>query len=267
MNMLLPASSMVKITRFPLSRCLFVLQEIRARALARDVAEIAAQIGLAIPRVQDALDLDQRQRASRTSRFPVEARDVDELVDASVVGLDDYCESQMSLFRGEPRAGAAARVKRALLPEGVASIVRLPYADQHTRIDALLARAQAPDLLDDVALLPDMTAVLGRMRALNGHYGEILRDHEGRLTRQDVRARQDECHELLCSVACLVIGHFVTLPERHADRDYLLEPILRENEALRERRRRRRADGDASQDPDGVLPEPDDAGDPADFAS
>jgi hypothetical protein len=263
--MLLPASSLMKVTRFPLSRCLFVIEEIRARALARDVAEIAALTGLAIPRVEAALDLDQRQRALRTSRFPAEARETDELLDACITGFDGYCDSQMSLFRGEPRGAAAARVKRALLPDGVASIVRLPFVDQHKRIDVLLARAEAPDLLEDLALLPGTDVMLGRIRTLNGQYGDVLRDHENSLTRQDVRARHDECHELLCAVACLIIGHFAVLPERHADRDYLLEPILRENEALRERRRRRRADGDAGQDPDGA--DPDDLADPAELAS
>lgn len=258
--MLLPASSLMKINRFPLSRCLFVLQEIRDRALARDAIAVGALAAYAILRARNALDVDQRQRALRTTRFPPEARELDQLVDAAVTGLDSYCESQMSLFRGLERAAAAARLKRVLLPEGVASITQLPYADQHEQIEALLARAQAPDATADLATLPEMVVVLARVRELNGEYGVMLRKSEDMLTRQDVRARHDECQELLCAVAGLIVGHFAITPERHADRDYLLEPIVRENEALRERRRRRRADGDTDQEADDALPEPDDDG-------
>jgi hypothetical protein len=214
--------------------------------------------------VTEALDVDQRQRALRPSRFPPEARELDQLVDAAVNGLDNYCESQMGLFRGEDRAAAAARLRRALLPDGVAEITQLPYVEQHKQIDALLARAQAADAVADLAILPDMGAILARIGELNTQYGDVLRDTEATLTRQDVRARHLECQELLCALTCLIIGYFGALPERHADRDRLLEPIVRENDALRARRRRRRAGSNSGDDTsDDILPEPDDEVEPS----
>jgi hypothetical protein len=261
--MLLPASYLVKLNRFPLSRCLFVLEEIRDRALARNVTVVAALAAHAILRVLEALDLDQRQRALRTTRFPAHARELDLIVDAAILGLDSYCDSQIALFRGQERGAAAARLQRALLPEGVGRITQLPYADQHKQIDALLARAQAPEVVADLAILSEILLMLARVRELNEQYGAMLRESEDLLTRQDVRERHDECQELLCATAGLILGHFATAPGRNADRDYLLEPILRENEALRERRRRRRADGGADSDPDDSLPDPDDDDAPA----
>jgi hypothetical protein len=253
-------SALLRLNRFPLNRCLFVLQGIRDRALIRDAIAIGALTEYAIPRVRDALDLDQRQRALHTTRFPAEARELDQLVDAAMTSLDSYCESQMALFRGHERA--AARLERVLLPDGVARITHLPYADQHEQIEALLVRAQAADVIADLAVLSEMALMLARVRELNAEYGAMLRANEDTLTRQGVCARHDECQELLCAVAGLIIGHFALTPERHADRDFLLEPILRENEALRERRRRRRADGNTG-DTEDVLPEPDDDTGPA----
>jgi hypothetical protein len=177
----------------PLSRCLFVLEQVRDRAQALDMPVIVRLAEYAIGRLKEALDLDQRQRALRTSRFPPEARELDLLVDAAIDGLDSYCESQMSLYRGEERAVAAARLRRALLPGGVGEITQLPYADQHKQIDALLARAQAPDVVADLAVLPEMVTALARVRELNAQYGERLRDTQEALTRQDVRARHEEC--------------------------------------------------------------------------
>jgi hypothetical protein len=267
-NLLLPASSLLELSRFPLSRCLFVLEQVRDRAQALDIPVIVTLAERAIARVREALDFDQRQRALRTSKFPPEARELDQLVDAAIDGLDTYCESQMALYRGQERAAAAARLRRALLPGGVGAITQLPYADQHKQIDALLARAQAADVITDLAALPEMAAALAHVRGLNQQYGERLRDTEEALTRQDVRARHDQCQELLCTLTCLIIGHFGALPERHADRDRLLEPILREDEALRERRRRRRAAGEAGDDaPDDIVAEPDDADSPSSPAS
>jgi hypothetical protein len=263
-DMLLPASSLLKLNQFPLSRCLFVLEQVRDRAGALGLPGIVTLAELAMVRVRDALDLDQRQRALRTSRFPADARELDLLVDAAINGLDEYCASQVSLYRGTERAAAAARLRRALLPGGVGEITQLPYADEHKQIDALLARAEAPDVTADLSILPDMAVALVRVRVLNTQYGERLRDTEESLTRQDVRASHRECQELLCALACLIIGHFGALPERHADRDRLLEPILRENEALREHRRRRRAGGADDDGPDDdILPEPDDETGPA----
>lgn len=257
--MALPASSLLRLGRFPLARCLFVLEQVRARALARAVPAVAAAAEHAVARVKDALDLDQRQRALRTTRFPPEARELDQLVDAAVIGLDTYCESQIDLFRGQERAAAAARLRRILLPDGIIGITRLPYVDEHMQIEALLARAAAADVLADVALLPDMAAILARVREVNAAYGQMLRDAHETLTRADVRARHDECQELLCQVTGLILGQFIETPARHADRDYMLEPILRGDEALRERRRRRRAHGDAGDEsPGDRLPEPDD---------
>ncbi|HWN70025.1 MAG TPA: hypothetical protein VNM90_20435 [Haliangium sp.] len=254
---------MLKLNRFPLSRCLFVLEQCRDRARALDIPAIVTLSERAAARVREALDVDQRQRALRTSKFPPEAHALDQLVDAAIDGLDSYCESQMALFRSHERGAAAARLRRALLPEGVGEIKQLPYADQHTRIAALLARAEAPDVIADLALLPDITIMLGRVRELNTEYGERLRDSEETLTRQDVRARHQECQELLYTLACLIIGHFGALPEHHADRDRLLEPILRENDALRERRRRRRANENTDDDGTDDIPEPDDDAPPS----
>jgi hypothetical protein len=238
---------------------MFVLRQIADRARTLDIPVIVALAEHALARVEEAMELDARQRALRPSKFPPEARELDELVDAAVNGLDSYWESQIALFRGEERAAAAARLRRVLLPDGIGAITQLPYADQHIHIEALLVRAQEPAALADLAILPEMDVMLARLREVNTRYGERLHDTQESLTRQDVRARHDECQELLCALACLIIGHFGALPERHADRDHLLDPILRQNEALRARRRRRRANGNAGDEtPGDIVPEPDD---------
>lgn len=255
--MVLPASSLLKLVRFPLSRYTFVFRQILDHAQTLDVPAIAALAEHGMARAKEAMELDHRQRAQRPSRFPPETRELDQLVDATVNGLDSYCETQMAMFRGEERAAAAARVRKALLPRGVGDITQRPYAEQHGQVEALLERAQEPHVLADLAVLPELDNVLARMRALNKRYGDLLVQSMGMLTRQDVRGLHDECQEILCTLACLIIGHFGTLPERHADRDRLLDLILRQNQALRERRRRRRANRAGEGAADDIIVEPD----------
>jgi hypothetical protein len=253
-----PASSLLRLMRFPLSRYMFMFRQVRDQARALDVPAVVALAELGFARAKAAMELDHLQRTQRPSRFPPEARELDQLVDAAVTGLDSYCEAQSALFRGEERAAAAARIRQKLLPRGVGYITQRPYAEQHGEVDALLRRAEEPEALADLAVLPGMDDVLTRIRDVNTRYGALLHQSQGALTRQDVRARHDECQELLCTLACLIIGHLGPQPERHADRDHLLGLILRQDKALRERRRRRRASSNASDTPDEIVAEPDD---------
>jgi hypothetical protein len=257
---MLPASSLLKITRFPLSRCRFVFDQVRTHAQGLDIPAIVALAEHGMARATEAMELDHRQRVQPAAQFPPETREVDQLVDATVDALDNYCQIQIAMFRGEERAPAAARIQQALLPEGVGAITQLPYAEQHGQVTALLERAQEPDVLADLAVVPELHHVLARMGELNERYGVLIVQSRGELlTRQDVRARHAECQEILCTLACLIIGHFAMLPERHADRDLLLDLILRQDKALRERRRRRRANSSAGDDaPDDIVAEPDD---------
>lgn len=257
--MQLPASSLLKLTRFPLALCEFVFQQVRERALALDVPAVVALAEYGIARAKVAMEVDHDQRMQHPTQYPPETREVDQLVDAAVSGFNGFCESQIALFRGEERAAAAARLRNALLPRGVKDVTQLSYVEQHAQINALLARAQEPDLRADLTIVPELGVMLARIGELNTRYGDLLGQSMGMLTRQDVRAHHDEVQEILCTLACLIIGHFGTLPERHDVRDRLLDPILRQHEALRERRRRRRASRKAGDDaPDDLVAEPDD---------
>jgi hypothetical protein len=249
-------TSCVKLPKFPVSRCLFVLQEIRLRALARDAAMIAELAGRGAAQAQQTLSLDMRQRAAPTTQFSPEAKELDQLVDYGVNGLDSYCNAQIRLFRGEERGAAAQRVKHELLPQGVRFITSLPYADQHEQVEALIERAAAPELSVDLALLAEMPVLLERLRVINEKYGAALLQVANAPTRQDVRDEHARCQELLAETMALIFGLYALQPpERQADRDYLLEPIMRQSEAIRARRRRRRQGGpDTEPVTDPVLP-------------
>lgn len=254
--------SYVKLNMFPPSRCVFVMQEVEQRAQTREAPMIAELARRGVEQAQKAMRLDTKQRAAPTTQFPPEAREFDQLVDYVVNGIGSYCNTQIRMFQGEERGAAAQRVKHALLPQGVRFITSQPYADQHEEVEELLVRAEAPELQDDIALLVEMPVLLGRLRVINEKYGASLRQITDAPTRQEVRNEDQRCQELLAEVMALIFGYYALQPaERQADRDYLLEPIVRQDEALRARRRRRRR-GDQDTEPVTApeLPDPDDVG-------
>jgi hypothetical protein len=251
----------VKLTKFPLARIVFVLQDVQQRAQARDVALVAELAGRGIEQAQKAMRLDTKQRAAPTTLFPPEAKELDQLVDYGVNGISSYCNTQIRLFRGEERGAAAERVKQALLPQGVRFITSQPYADQHEEVDELLVRAASLELRDDIALLVELPVMLDRLRVINGKYGASLIRISDAPTRQEVRDQHERCQEILAEIVALIFGLYALQPpERQADRDYLLEPIVRQDEALRARRRRRRGGQDTEPVTAPELPDPNDLG-------
>lgn len=254
--------SYVKLNMFPPSSCVPVFQEVEQRAQARAVPMIAELAGRGVAQAEKTLTLDNQQRAAATTLFPPEAKELDQLVDYGVNGIGGYCNTQVRLFRGEERGLAAERVKHVLLPHGVGAITSLPYTEQQGQVTALLQRAALPELQGDITVLVELPVLLDRLRIINEKYGAALLQAAIAPTRQDVRNEHDRCQELLAEVVALIFGYYALQPaERRGDRDYLLEPIVRQNEAIRVRRRRRRRGG---QDGEPVtapeLPDPDDLG-------
>ena len=219
----------------PLSRCVLVMQEISRRALARDADAIAELAGRAVAQARRTIDLDAQQAAGITP----EVAELALMVDHGVNAIHGYCNAQISVYRGEQRAAAAERVKHALLPGGAHGITTLPHAAQPAEVDALLRRAKAPELAEDMGSLVEMPVLLARLRMLNQKYGAALlrlagsgstsaQGEQGQKgdVGEEVRAEHERCQALLAETVALIQEHCAE-PERRADRDYLLEPILR----------------------------------------
>jgi hypothetical protein len=252
----------VNLKKFPLGRAEFSLRQVGARAMERGQPTIAALAIMAADQVARTIEAELQLGAARTSQFTEEAGELDNLVDFGISGLWGYCEVQVRLFHGQERAHAAGRVRRALLPDGVAAVTRLPYTEQHQRVNAIVERAQSPGLAADVALLPDMPALIGRLSELNQRYGVALAHTDDAPSREQIRAERARCQDLLAATLGLILGHFAMLPpESQVDRDYLLAPILTQNDAIAAARRRQRAPRDVDPGTGVELPDTDAPGD------
>jgi hypothetical protein len=243
--------------RFSPGRALWAMRQVQQRALAMNKAEIAALAAIGVLSAQEALDLSLRARGNRTAQYPPQATAADNLVDHGVAGVDGYLEVQSRMYQGEARAAAAERLRAALLPDGVAVITRLPYAEQHGAVSALLARAADPALSADVAALSEMSSLLTRLTGFNDQYGTILAQVLPRTTREELREAEQRCQEVIEALTGLIVGHFrLHEPDNTAGRDHLLEPILQQNAAIRAARRLHRPPIDVDPETGEELPAP-----------
>jgi hypothetical protein len=243
--------------RFSPGRALWAMRQVQQRALVMNKAEIVALASIGMGLAQEALDLLLRVQGSRTAQYPPEAAAADNLVDHGVAGVDGYLDVQARMYPGEARAAAAERLRTALLPEGVAAITRLPYAEQHGAVSALLARATDPALAADITALPEMSSLFARLTSFNDQYGTVLAQVLPRTTRESLREAEQRCQEVLEALLGLIVGHFrLHEPDNTAGRDHLLEPILQQNAAIRATRRLRRPPIDVDPETGEELPAP-----------
>ena len=255
--MVIRVSELSSLYKFPLGRCVFALRDVEGRAQALGQRDVARLAGRHASEAQDAMELMMRFRAGYESQYPPEATAMDNAVDRCLGGVAGYLDVQIRVYPDEPRGEAAERVLRALFPDGVASVSRLPFAEEHEQINALLDRARAEDLAEDVRALPELPSLLERLRTRNDEYGELLRHSQPAPSREEVRQAQQLCQDRVAETLSLIIGHYALhFPERSDERDHLLEPIVRQNEALRALRRRRRVPVDVDPQTGEELPAP-----------
>ena len=243
--MLLLASENSKLYKLPIGRATFALKDVYSRARALGLDDIAEPVKVALGDARWAMQLVMQFRSGHSGLYPPAATKMDGVVDHTVAGLGGYLEAQRRLFRGEARGDAAERLLRILFPDGVAAIVRLPYTAEHAQIEAMLQRAAADDLADDIARLPELAELLERLAERNREYGAILSTAAEAPTRDDLRKAKAVCQERVAQVAFMLISHYgLREPDKADERDHLLEPILKQNEAMRLARRRQRPIGD-----------------------
>lgn len=256
--MAVTTASLTKIYGFPIGRRVYVQREVEKRARARAIATVADKAAQGLAHDMALMGKRIRVRASSDALYGPDAVSVDNQLDHCVTGFDAFLDSQERMYLGERRGEVASRLRRELLPGGPGAVIRLPYVQQHAYIDAMLARLDEPGLAEHMAEMPELLPMVARLRTLNQRYGEVLNAYDTPPSTDDLRAADARGQELLAETLVLIQAHFiVNAPLDHEGRAYLLEPILRQNEAIRTTRRRRRPARDVDPETGVDLPEVD----------
>jgi len=252
------SADLMAMYQLPTGRRLHALREIARRALALAAAPVLAHATRAITHDDRVQIMEATFEAANTNQHGAEAVALDKQVDRAVTGVELHLDAQERVFGEEhPLGQDAALVRRELLPDGAGAITFLPFAAQHERVGAMLTIAEQPgtEIAAAVQRVPMLPVILAQVRALNDAYGASLQDYDrGRPTREQLAQAQAEGQDMFAEVVAAIVVEYAGQPERRAERDSLLEPVLRQNEAIRIARRRRRAPVDVDPGTGNELP-------------
>jgi hypothetical protein len=253
------ASSLMNIYKFPTGRRLNAVREVARRALALLANDIAIHASAAVEHDTRVLAMEARAEATNRNRYGAEAPVLDRRVDSTAIGVEAHLEAQERVYGASSQRGIdAALLRKKLFPQGAGAIARLPYVPEHERINTLLARAREPELAAVVERIPELSAMLTELETVNTEYGNALGAYDrDRPVSEELLAAQARGQELLSEVAAMIVARYALLPDRRAEREALLEPILRQNEEIRLARQRRRKPRDIDPDTGVELPDPD----------
>jgi hypothetical protein len=256
--MILRPAAMANLYRFPTGRRLHAQREVARRATELGNAPILAHATRAISHEEIVMAMEAAIAAATSTQYGASARDLDRLVDRAITGVDLHLEAQARVYGEQHPIGRdAILVREELMPDGAGAITILPYATEHERVAALLAIAAAPgtEVAAAVQRIPTLPEMLTQLRVVNDEYGASLQGYDrGRPTREELAEAQAVGQDLLAESVFVIMAHYAGQPALRAERDSLLEPVLRQNEAIRQARRRRRRPVDVEPDTGAELP-------------
>lgn len=261
-----------KLYRLPPGRRIHALEQVAERAREVGLTSIAEHADMAAAEDRKILDKRNLRRADRKALYGEEAVALDSLLDRTIHAFESYVILQAQMFDGAHSRTVAARlIRKKLMPQSANAITKLTYVEQHAEVNRLLAHAEEADVAEAVAELPDARPLLDHIAEINVRYGASLGGYTTIPSAAEIKADNDQGNVRVAEIASMIFAYFAMNPDAdRSQRDHLLEPIERQNMAMRDLRRRRRApvDLDAG-DPDADLdlPDPngpDDAPDTAD---
>jgi hypothetical protein len=258
--------SLINLYPFPTGRRLYALELVyrRARELGVKVVAEHAQRGIAHDRTTLAMEAAGRPKqgaspaeppmaegeasmapCGESSRQPSRqpSRQIDTQLHRAILGLDSYLDLQVRVFAADSvRGHAATTLRQVLLPMGAGAMLQLPVGEELVEVDALVDRLDfLPEAADAMAALPDIEPIVSRIQELAGQYRLSLDGHGRAIGPERLCEARIRGQRLLAETVALIVGHFaVNAPDDDEGRSYLLEPILRQNQALREARQQRR---------------------------
>jgi hypothetical protein len=254
------SAGLVKLYNFPTGRRLHSLLEVARRAMALAATPIVEHANRAIAHDNQVREMEATFEAANRNRHGSDAKSLDQQVDHAVTGIETHLVAQLRVYgESSERGKSVARVRRELLPGGAGAITKLPFVRQHQRVGALLAKANKPDspLQAAVQSIPELPAMLAQLAVLNEQYGASLQDYDrDRPTREQIAEARAIGRDLFAEVMAVIVAHYAGQPDRLAERDSLLEPILRQNEDIGVAHRRRRTVRDIDPGTGNEVPAP-----------
>lgn len=191
-------------------------------------------------RAQRRVLAGRQNQPSTNPRFA----ELDPVIDRTVGAIYRIASEAMTSFdRGEMFERAKDLVER-LFPAGAAGITRLAYPEQAAEVKALVDALQGP--FKESAAMLGVLPYVTQLATLNREFTNLLLDApKAEATQEEVRALDTAGQRMLLQTIAMVLGRYCKDSTEHTSRRLaLLQPIVSQNEALRQFFRARRAVSD-----------------------
>ena len=254
-------SALLTFYSFSTGRRMFALLQVSKEATIAGHAALAAHCDTAIAHDKTVRDLEAHWLGqSSGSPFSPEAKQIDILVDSALGALRDGVDSAARASApDDPLGEAALQLGKELFPTGLADIVKLPFVEelgQVARILDTLSSQTWAQKVQDLGLGRHVVYLTG----LEKKY-RVAVEGGTKLSFDDVKAARAKGQSLMLEAVAMILGLYPSdSAADQAGRAKLLGPILKQNEAIREYLRARRAVEDVN--PETGAPEPAQAGQP-----
>jgi hypothetical protein len=250
--------SLFNLYQFSTGRRIYALQLVLKTAKKLKFTELEVHLALAIRHDRATRKLDaQWQAQGGQPKGQGAAPRVDTLVDKTLTGLRDAAAAQAAgAAADDDIAEKVAQFIGEIFPAGVASITHLSYLDELSAVDAIVAKLKGE--LAPLVVELGLTRLANRLASLAVEYRAALEaPPPPALSFGTVRAARALGQENLLQAVALIVGrYYKSTPDHRGPRAALLDPILKQDEAIAHYLRSRRTIEDVNPETGEVETEP-----------
>jgi hypothetical protein len=254
-------SSLINLYAFSTGRRLFALRQVHKLAKQMSLADLEAHTAAAIKHDHKTHEIELKWSALQhapqaATADPGKTKRIDAQVDRALTAIRDTAQAQIAGAEDDDKelAGQIEAVLKDLFPAGLQAVTTLPYVDELNAVDAIVGKLQGTyaALAGEIGL----GRLVKRLAKLAAEYRAAQEASAPSGPRfDDVRAARAEGQERLLQAVAMILGAYPKSSKEHlAARGALLDPILKQNEAIRQYLRARRSVEDVNPDTGEVDP-------------
>lgn len=235
---------------FTSGRRLFALRQVRDLAHQQGFTELVKHCDASVAHELSTREIERRWAGepADTGSNPAAQR-IDVLVDRTLGGIRDHVVVQtQGAAPDDPIHATADAFLKRIFPTSVFAVTSLPFIDELAAVDDIvgLLKGELAAVAKDLGL----GRLVKRLADLAGEYRDALDTPPASLVAWgQVRAARAEGQGRLLEAVAIIVGkHHLRTPEGTAARTALLDPILKQNEAIGQYLRARRTVADVNPD-------------------
>jgi len=235
-------TDLIDLYLFPTGRRIYAQRQALAVASKLGISVLAGQLEANIVADRATRDKELGWTGHDSRKHAPGAPAVDAVVDRTLSALDETTKARLVAFGPQSEVGKAAlRVQKRIFPMGVQAITSLTYVEEHESVSTILGLLNPGGELAEDAKTLKVDDLVEQLGEVNQRYGQVIGKGDANdVTHDVIRKAQAEGQRNLLKVVAWILGHYQDDEKDLETRLALLDPIVRENEAIRLHRRNRR---------------------------